>query len=366
MAERKKRYWFFLGIAAFLAYVFAAARTIPPETVMAARWLSSLESSLPVKFEESPENPDTLIPFQFGGHFGYIGDDGVFSLNQILKNYVSISQNYWSEYEALPSSIQIQNPQGGSVIKIENPQGYPFFAGGNMFLLGKRQDTLTALDENGKELWSYEFPAPLTCVDSASGFVLAGTLDGTVELLNSAGRQLIPPFEPGGSRLTVILGCAISRDGSRFAVISGIDDQRFLLLEQSGDRYRVVYHEYITRGFISKGFRHPVHISFIDNDSRVVYEKEGGLGIYEIASKTSFGINLEGEIAAIDKSGTDGIFFVITSPEPGMKSLAAIQYPGNIIMKAPFKSSSCFFSRNGSAVYLGGDMGILSLELGEK
>ena len=258
MAKRKKRYWFILGILIFLAYVFAAAQPIPKETFLTARWLSSLESGIPVSLDtysldRNSGDPDLLIPFQLGGRYGYIADTGEFSINQIQKNYTSISENFWSEYEPFPTVLEINDTRGRKVMEINDPDGYPFFLDDKFFLIGKGQDTVYALDDNGNIKWVYEFPAPLTCIDAAAGFVLAGTLDGTIELIDSDGKQFIPPYEPGGSRLAVILGCAISKDASRLAIISGIDDQRFLLLEKTGDRYRVVYHE-----FLSGGYRRPV------------------------------------------------------------------------------------------------------------
>jgi hypothetical protein len=292
----------------FFIYVFAAAQPIPVETILVSRWLTSLESNYPLSVGGSSPEAGPPLVFELGERFGYVGDDGRFTINRIRKGYVSLSEDHWAEYDALPQTIQIMDPLDNTVLKIENPKGYPLFLDKKFFIIGPEQNTLTALDSEGNELWIYDFPAPLTCIDAAAGFVLVGTLDGTVELLNSQGRQAFTPFEPGGSRLSVILGCAISADASRLAIISGIDDQRFLLLEQSGDTYRVVYHEFLT-----DGFRRAVHTAFIDSGSRVVFEREGGIGIYDISSRTSVNIPLDGDIAALDESGGDHLLFVITS-----------------------------------------------------
>jgi hypothetical protein len=251
--------------------------------------------------------------------------------------------------------------RGLPVLEIANPGGYPFFLDGTMFIVGREQNSITALDERGEALWTYDFPAPLTCVDAAGGYVVAGTLDGTVELLDSMGKQVFTPFEPGGSRLSVILGCAISQDASRVAVIAGIDDQRFLLLEKSADAYRIVYHEFLT-----DGFRRAVHIAFIDGGNRVAYEREGGLGIYDIDSRTSRNLPMEGEIAALDGSGTGGYVFVITSLGAREKRFVAVRLPGTMIMEAPFKSGDVFFGRRDNRIYVGGDLSMASFELSRK
>jgi hypothetical protein len=300
-----------------------------------------------------------------GERFGYVEDSGNFVINRLKNGNISLSAGNWAEYGAAgdtaPVSIQVMNPQGLPVLEIENPKGYPFFLDDRIFIVGKEQNSITALDGNGEALWTYDFPAPLTCVDAAGGFVLAGTLDGTVELLNASGKQVFPPFEPGGSRLSVILGCAISRDASRMAVISGIDDQRFLLLERSDDTYRVIYHEFLT-----DGFRRPVHAAFIDGDTKVVYEREGGLGIYDMAARSGVFLQLEGEITAMDGSGSGGIFFIITSLDSNRKRLAAVRFPGTIVMEAPFKSKNAFLGRRDDRLYVGGDLSMASFDLGKK
>jgi len=376
MAKEKRKCWLIIGIAVFVIYIFLAARPIPQETVLKKRWITSLGSNFPVSLGDfSAQQAEELLPFRSGDRYGYVGDDGKFSINQIRKTYVSQAENCWAEYEALPSSIQVMNPANEPLLTIENPGGYPLFLDNRVFIVGSEQNSLTAIGSRGEKLWTHDFPAPITCVDAASGCVLAGTLDGAVELLDSSGNLVFSPFEPGGSRFSVILGCAISRDASRLAIISGIDKQRFLLLEQTGgevrtaqspaglpgDTYKVAYHE-----FLADGFRRPVHISFVDNDTKVAFEREGGLGIYDIGSRTSISLPLEGEITTLDNSGGDFFLFVITSQGPAQKRLIAIRYPGSIVMQAPFKSDSAFFARRDKKIYIGGDETMASLELENK
>jgi hypothetical protein len=379
VAKEKQKYFFFLGFVAFLVYVFAAAQPIPEETVLAARWLSSLESNYPIYInnfsssgvsgENGSVSQPVLVPFELGDRFGYVGIDGRFTINQLKKGRVSLSEEYWTEYDAMPGSIQIWDSRNKPVLEIENPSGYPLFLNNRIYLLGDEQNSLSALDQDGKILWTHDFPAPLTCIDGAAGYVLAGTLDGVVELLDSSGQSTIPAFEPGGSRLSVILGCAISRDASRLAIVSGIDDQRFLLLERTGDTYKVVFHEFLT-----DGFRREVYVRFVENDSRVVYEREGGIGLYEIASRTTIALPLDGEIIAMDNTGGGKYLFAITAlglqggsgsslGGKSQKRLVAIRFPGTLVINAPFRSASAFFDRRGDGFLVGGDSTMAYFEL---
>jgi hypothetical protein len=314
--------------------------------------------------DNSDTDAKTLIPFTRGDRFGYVDSQGSFSINQTNKGYLSLSENYWAEYEAENARVEIRNQLNEPAFSIENPRGYPFFLDGRIFIIDKEQNSLSCLDDSGKQQWTYDFAAPLTCIDAAAGLVLVGSLDGVAEVLNSDGKRIFF-FEPGGSRLSVILGCAISRDGSYLGVISGVDDQRFLLLERFGDTenggYKVVYHE-----FLEDGFRRAVHISFIDNDRRIVFEREGGIGIYDIRSRASVKAALDGGIIAIDEEGSGDLLFLITSQSAVQKKLVALQLPGRVIMEAPFKSGTAFLRRKGGRIYMGGGTILTSFELEKK
>jgi hypothetical protein len=362
-SKAKKKHKFFICLGLFVVYIFAAARPIPQEIILVPRWFSSLESGYPVGF--SGELPDSLpasmsgrIPFRLGKRFGYVDQDGRFSINQVLSGELSLSRDYWAEHETLPESIDVRNPLGEKILTIEKGRGHPLFLDNRIFLVGDEQTSLSALDEKGEILWTYDFAAPLTCIDAAGGMVLTGSLDGAVEVLDASGRRVFLD-RPAGSRISVILGCSLSRDGNMMGIISGIDDQRFLLLERFGTgEYRVSYHE-----FLEDGFRRPVHISFIDQDNRIAFERQGGMGIYELNTRISRKLPLEGEVLALDGAGNDGFFFVISAHRGLEKRLVGIELPGTIIMEAPFKSNGTFLERRGSLLYLGGGSTLASFKL---
>jgi hypothetical protein len=364
VAKERKKIWLISGMLLFIGYFFAAARPVPKETVLASRWLSSLDSGQPVSVggDSSGADFEGLIPFTLGSRFGYVNSTGHFSVNRTKTGEVYLSETLWAEYGAEPDRIEIMNNTGEGEMTLEDPRGYPLLLDGRIFLVGSEQNALWELDSSGKILWTYEFASPLTCVDAAAGLILAGSLDGAAEVLNSKGERIFF-FETGGSRYAVILGCAITRDGSRLGIISGIDDQRFLLMERfgSGGDYKVIYHE-----FLEDGFRRPVHISFIDEDRRLVFERQGGIGIYEISSRKSSKIAMDGEIAAIDGTGGQGLFFVVTSLPAGRKELTGIRLPGKIVLAAPFQSSGVFLGRRGSRLFIGGGSTLASFELEKK
>jgi hypothetical protein len=371
VANDKKKYRFLIGFMIVSVYFFVAARPIPVETVLTAQWLISLESGYPLYFEDgngvsgrnTPEpaaDGGQLLPFTLGDRFGYFNGNGGFALNRKVQGNVSVSENYWAEYEAIPLRVEIRDPRNEVLAEIAEPQGYPLFLDNRFFLISEEQNSLTALDSEGKPLWTYDFAAPLTDIDAAAGLILAGSLDGMVELLDLSGNRVFSS-EIGGSRYSAIYGCRISRDGSRLAIISGFDDQRFLLLERLGDSYKVAYHE-----FLADGFRRPVYMSFIDHDRWVAFESEGCLALYNIGARNSIKLPLEGNIVALDSSGTDNLLFAVTSQSERKKQLVEIRLPQDIIMKAPFSSGNIFLGRQGEHLYVGGGSTIASFALSKR
>ena len=380
MAKEKKKFWPVAVVLLFIAYFLIAARPINRENVLKALWLSPLDSGTPVSESasgtesESSHNRNTAdtpdsIPFSFNDHYGYIDSSGHFLINRIKQGLLSMSDSKWSEYEAEPSALEIRNKLGDITETIDDPRGYPVFLDGQTYIISGDSNAFTKTGNTGNKLWTYEFSTPVICADSAAGMLLTGSLDGVVEVLDADGKQIFS-FEPGGSRLPIILGCAFSHDGRRFAIVSGIDKQRFLLFERlagsgfgnTNGEFKIIYHE-----FLGEGFRRPVHVSFIDSDRRVVFEREGGLGVYDINSRREYTVALDGELAAIDDSGGEGQLFVIVSnPLSETKRLIGINLPGKIFMNAPFKSPGVFLRRDGSRLFIGGGSTLASFELEKK
>jgi outer membrane protein assembly factor BamB len=359
MTLRKLQLQIALGILVFLVYAFLAVSPIPEEDVLIKGWIRSFEST----YADS-SGTDKRYPFEIGGpgaaHFGYFDKNGVFSINRVTQKNLSLSDGLFAEYEAVPHGFEIKNSANETVLRIENTNGYPLFLNDRIYLVSLEQNAITEIAEDGSVIWSYAFASPLTCVAGARDYLLLGTLDGTVELLDDKGRRAFF-FETGGSRITCIYGVAVSRDLSRIAVISGIDDQRFLLFEQYASSYQVSHHE-----FIGDGKRRPVYIRFLDEDTRLAFEYEDGLGLYDIKSRTSYRIPLDGEIAAVDNEGGDGLFFLITKEEQNRKHLVGIKYPASVIIKTPFKSAGIFLHRADGALFVGSDRGLASFALDKR
>jgi hypothetical protein len=364
----KKKYKAAVVVSIFAAYSFVATERIPPETVFIPRWITSLDdgkNAIPsvIKAEAGLEKKSTsaasaeFIPFELGRRFGYVNADGVFSINKEKTKNIYISPSLFAEYGGVEEKIEINNPSGGLSVLLENPQGRPFFLDDKIFLINYGQYSISRLGDSGAALWTRDFPSVITCVDGAAGILAVGMLDGSVEIVSRTG-ELIYEFEPSGSRIGAVFGCALSSDGSALAVVCGIGKQRFLYLEQAGSTWRITYHE-----FLEEGLRRPVYISFTDGNRRVVFERENSIGVYDSTDRIVSRVFLDGRVAGIDASGENGILLLLTSDAGANNKLIAIQYPGVVVMEAPFKSKTVFLSRKEDVVFLGGDSLLASFNL---
>jgi len=371
MFEKRRRY--LIGVVAvFLLYSAFAARPVQLETVFVPRWLTSLETGQPVLLGEGLVQATPVVhqplPFVMNNRFGYVERDGSFTLNRVKTDQVSISRERWVEFGAMPESLSVYRADGGAFTTIDNPRGYPFFLDGRIFVVGSGQNSISEIHASGAVLWTFEFASPLTTIDAAAGLLLAGSVDGVALVIDGSGRQVFS-FDPGGSRFSVILGAAISSDGSRLAIVSGIDSQRFLVLERFGaglGDYRVVYHE-----FLGEGFRRPVHIAFVDNDRHVVFERRGGLGIFDTASRLTMNVEVDGELRSLDESGGQGLVFAIFSHTENdalgtARELVGIQVSGRtarVVTRAPFRSEGVFLGRMDSRLIIGGGQAMIAFDL---
>ena len=355
LPTEKKKYRLIIFISLFVVYTFLAAEVIPSETVLSFRWIASLDTSYPASAD-----PATLIPFESGGRFGYVDSNGVFAINRVKKENVYLSTELWTEYSGTPDKINIKNPFGEDRIVLENPGGYPFFLDGKIFLLSNEQYSIARLSDTGETLWSRDFAAPVTCADSAAGIFIAGLLDGTVEVISENGEWLYSS-EPTGSRIAAVFGCAVAASGKAIAVICGIDAQRFLYIEQFGPNWRITHHE-----FLGEGLRRNVYVAFIDGGTRVLFEREDGVGIYDTEKRAAHKVHLNGKITGIDREGGNGMVLLITSDTDAKKRLIAIRYPDTIVIEAPFESARTFLSRSGNTVFVGGGGALASFGIEKK
>jgi hypothetical protein len=131
----------------------------------------------------------------------------------------------------------------------------------------------------------------MTCLSVQGDLLLVGLLNGSLDLLN---RQGSPVFEyaPAGSRIPVVVGCAVSPDGSRIASVTGIDPQVLTVLRRQGTQFSAVE----TAG-LPDALRREVRLGFSPDARLLFVEGQGRAGLLARATGALRWIPLPGTLA---------------------------------------------------------------------
>ena len=255
----KQRGVFLIGVILMGIYFFLFPRGTGRELVLIPRSTTSLSSYDMQTVAASGK----LISVRSGDTAAYFNDDF-----EPAARYGSERMAVDDDWLAVPgqSGLDIIDPDGRLRSRL-NVDAVPIASDGSLYLYEPGIGRLRRVDpSNGAELWSMDLLAPVTVLDAASGRTFIGMLDGRALILDSNGAILLR-YRPGGSRVEAIFGGALSDDGTSLALLSGLDPQRFVLLEERKNGFRPVSHH-----DTGSDFRRFVPVGFVDNGDRVVYE----------------------------------------------------------------------------------------------
>jgi len=361
MEEQARRSFATLAaILAVIVYFFVFARPLPRALELRAVW-SDAAAAPGLAQAAGTRASGSDLPFEVGDEYGYF--DPAKGLRFVAKKTfgVSLSKELYATYDRSPGTLSWKDPGGDLRFETQEP-GYPFMAGGRRFLVGPNQSTVTEIGRSGEILWRRDFPSLLTAFDASADLALFGTLDGTLIGITPSGKEVLS-FAPGGSRVSCIYGCAVSSDGMTVAAISGHDRQRLVVLEKRAEAYRVAYHRWL-----ASDFTRPIAMSFTESREQLLFETEGGVGIYDAAARREHLLEAEspqGLGAAIPARR------LLLAVEGGTRtSLVVSTYEGQRLFTFAFEGEEPMLAREGDSVFLGlrrpEGMRMLRLDLGEE
>lgn len=377
----KKKLGIALVVLAGIVYFFVFSIPLPKELVFSPTW--SLKLSGPLALEAPAQQPapadasargqkgqadmakapskplvsapfikgdaaenSGLIPFNFGKLFGYFSRDGKLGFSQGLPYGLALSRSAYVAYDQTPESLVLKGPDGADRLKL-NEAGYPFYSGERLFMMRPGQNSVAELDSDGRPVWQREFPSIITAFASNPNLAVLGLMDGNLVGIGSKGEELIK-FSPGGSRIPGIYGCAVSPDGELVAAISGLDQQRLIVLEKRTTAYRVTFHHWL-----SSDFRRPVSMAFTPDSRYLVYEEPDGFGIYSRASRSESHVS-SWTVKRLGYSlpGRD-ILLVIEGQGGDRKAVLGASPQGRRMFTVPFNAADGFLAEEDSALFLG-------------
>jgi len=354
--------------AAGLIYFFVCAFPLQKELILVPAWTRNLAQApvapLPIrglagasKSSKSPE-ASSSIPFRLGGSYGYFTAEGSLLFAATAAYGVAMAPDAFATYERVSEGFSIKSPAGVELAKA-SIAGYPFFAAGRRFVIGPDQSTVCELGRAGTAAWTYRFPSIVTAFDASPTLAAFGLMDGSVVGLDRSGVEKLN-FAPGGSRIPGVYGVAVAPDGLMVAAITGLGNQRLVVMEKRSAAYRVAYHRYL-----SSDYRRPVYIAFTPDGGELAYEAPEGVGVYDRATRSESLVSVPAN-SRLGLTLRKGGIMVLLSGEAEKKRLVCAALPDRRIVDVSFQAREAFIETRDDSLFLGADQDIVRMDLQER
>ncbi|MDR2897994.1 MAG: PQQ-like beta-propeller repeat protein [Spirochaetaceae bacterium] len=354
------KYFVITGLVFLLVYIFVGIRPLKDELMMKPLWSITLSDTVPSP-EASPEmKTEGLEPFILGNRLGYFSSEGELFRSETFPQRASVSGNLWTRYAGDSTEAILYTATGVQSGVIEGA-GFPFLDEDRAYLFLPGGNGVAAYEPDGTRKWIYEGTSPIVSFSSSRSATMLGHADGNLVYLDPDGRQQFS-FYPGGSAYPVIIGSDVSDSGSLTACVSGLEDQRFLLLRTSGEQHKVIFHTYLTGNLRRQGL-----VRFDSKEEYVFYEYDGGLGIVDCGGLKTSGpmtaglkaseIPLPGRIVSVGDSVTDNLFLVLSKLDSGY-SISVFEKPDKYIASTTFDAKDAFLTYRDGCFFLGSDNAI--------
>ncbi|MBP3709377.1 MAG: hypothetical protein J6I73_03090 [Treponema sp.] len=332
---------FFLSILFCILYLLLAARPLGNEYQFSPQW--KLETNAQTIMPAS--NEQSKLYFRLGQTIGYFTDDGKLLSIIAFPFKAAISQHYYASFSANSTSFDFFNADGTKAGTIHE-SGFPFFDDDRIFVFLPGGASFIQCNPDGSRKWQFTGAVPITAFNSSSGGCAVGFADGIVRTFSPDGN-ITQEFAPGGSDYPVILGAAISSDGTMIATVSGQNSQRFVLLKKDSAQSKIILHQFIAANNPRQRL-----VQFSKDDSTVWYNFDGGLGIVDTLSGKHSQLALNGQAILLQES--DDYVFVLTK-EQATYTVYAIEKFSTIIGSFSFEARTAFIRTDGKNLFVGKD-----------
>lgn len=289
------------------------------------------------------------------GRFGFFSEDGTILRTEIFKDRISASASAWTRYSGQAETSNIYSPEGKLIFTV-NRAGYTHIAENRIYLFEPGGNTVCKYGTEKEPVWRFSHTAAITAFHSSASGTIIGYSDGKLVCIDHSGNTVFS-FYPGGSNFQVVTGAAISEDGKTVVCICGLERQRVVLINISGNHYKIIHHAYLQKDSHKRSFA-----GFDKKGRFAVFESGDGIGIIDCIKLKIFFINEYGKIVGIG-SHPEKDFITILLQEENICTLAAICPPDYVVGKTKFKAKSAFLIQDNNRIYLGTDTKITAFEI---
>ncbi len=351
MSSTKKRVLIVVSCIIFiLLYIVFAFRISGDELQFVPHWTISV-----TKPSEGVAESSEKFPFKLGQNLGYFTENGEIYMTESFPYMATISKDFWSIFSSSAENTAIFNKKREEVGRV-SAAGFPFYTNWGNFVFLPGGMAFSFLAEDGNSLWTYEDITPITSFYPYENGIIVGYAEGKIINFDYKGNICFS-VAPGGSDYSVILGTAASSDGVYSACVSGINQQRFVLMKTSAGQTKTVFHEYL-----NGNLREQTFVKFANNNSKVFYNDKNGLGVLDVSTLESAHIPLEGKIVAIEEMEELNLYYVLTKLKNEYK-VYILEDLSNLVGFYEFTGNSAFILTDKNNLYTGVDTTITKTEV---
>lgn len=310
------------------------------------------------------ENPPNIInsdisgtiSFSIGDYLGYFTDNLNLTYIDKIDYKVSISDSVFINYPKIPKILDVLNNNGAGRAIIET-SGYPIIIENRIVIIS--DSFISLYDLNGNFYWKKEILSIITSLSLTENQVLISYLDGYCELINMSGQTDFS-YRPGGSRIDAVYSASISSGGQYLSVISGLDPQRFILLQNRKGEFKPIFHFEL-----QEQFRRSVSMYFSEDDSQIFFENFEGVNIFDVNLKTLTRVGDSGRMGNVYKDNECNFYSAMFLGKDS-SSLKLFTPENRVILEKRFKGNSFFFRKKEDRFYVGTDNLLMSLQMVSK
>lgn len=342
-----------------VVYILVFSSPLKKEAAFIPQWVQNLADPSRIAGLKSSET----VGFRIGDIFGYVTPHGAVKYLDTAQFNVAMSDGRFINFSSVSKTL-VEKDSSGRIRLTVASRGYPILLAGRFFVIDTNRVAISELDSQGTVLWSREFGSVITSMEANSSIMVIGLLKGSLVVLDRRGGVAYT-YEPGGSRIPAIYGCAVSADGQYIAVVSGLDPQKFILLRRDASGYRP------RRVVDLRGeLRRQVLIHFYPNVPYVYIEADGAIDYFALRGAASGEIKVGGRVTGM-AAGSGPLIYAVSEKAPSSKEngsgvgsaqLTIFTPAGKTVTRGDFSAGRLFLKAEGDAVYLGADMRLMRFD----
>ncbi|KGM43013.1 hypothetical protein JY97_10015 [Alkalispirochaeta odontotermitis] len=331
-----------------IVYFFVFARSAGKELIVSPKSVTTFKVlDFPPAQSKGP-----FLAIQSGRRAGFINEE-----HELVSYYASDRIALDEEWIVIhqQNGLDLLEPTGRVIFHFPE-SAYPIARDGNLYIYADDSGTLSKIDTtDGSRIWKKDYISQITSIDARVDRTLVGLLDGRIELIDNYGEVLFS-YKPGGSRIEAIYGAILSNDASKIALISGLEPQRFMVLEERRNSFIPIHHHNA-----NSDYRRPISMGFIRDDSQILYEGGEGIEIFDMNTNKLSKKGFSGSVIRWIVNLVPGTLTVLKKDEEGT-SIRMLTQKNLPIFDFALPSDSVDIIKDGNFVIIVGQDNIAALE----